>query len=70
MTKEDYYNICGRDGDLNIPRTYRTYFDRLCHEYSCYPVKQKKCRLRSSATCHGASGHCNTSGATTRNATP
>ena len=41
MTKEDYYNICGRDGDLNIPRTYRTYFDRLCHEYSCYPVKQK-----------------------------
>lgn len=41
MTKEDYYNIYGRDGDLNLPRTYRTYFDSLCHEYSCYPVKQK-----------------------------
>lgn len=38
----DYYtDTYGNLNDLSLPRTPRTYFDALCHEFGCYPVEQK-----------------------------
>lgn len=36
-----YENHYGNLESLGLPRTPRTYFDPLCHEFGCYPVESK-----------------------------
>lgn len=41
MTREEYKARYCSDEDLRLPYSPRTYFDSLCHEFSCYPVENK-----------------------------
>ena len=41
MNQDYYLNRYGAYNDINLPKTYRVYFDPYCDEYSRYPVENK-----------------------------
>lgn len=41
MDSNFYIKRYGDYKDIDLPRTYRTYFDAYCSEYSAYPIEKK-----------------------------
>ncbi|MDE6576773.1 MAG: hypothetical protein K2K58_01200 [Muribaculaceae bacterium] len=41
MDPNYYFNRYGDYGEVDLPKTYRVYFDPYCDEYSRYPVEKK-----------------------------
>lgn len=41
MNQDYYLNRYGDYNDINLPKTYRVYFDPYCDEYKHYPVENK-----------------------------
>ena len=41
MDDNYYKRLYGDFYEIDLPRTYRTYFDAFCSEYSAYPMKEK-----------------------------
>ena len=39
MNPNYYLNRYGDYNDINLPKTYRVYFDPYCDEYSHYPLQ-------------------------------